>query len=346
MKIAPRHTDRFLKSPDPEIIAVLLYGPDRGLVRERAETLIGVIIDTPDDPFRLSELTPASLRQDPTILVDEAAALSFSEGRRVIRIRDATDGLTKTLEAFVSDPKGDSFVIVEAGELSPRSSLRKLFEQAEQTASLACYTDDDRQLSRVIEQTLGQHGMTIAPDARDYLVEQLGSDRMVTRNELEKLAVYVDQKGDITLDDARACIGDSAGVSLDAVVYAVGEGNFSALETALRRVLTEGIQPIQILRAMARHLQRLQLAAGYVQQGQSPEQAVKALRPPVMFMFVDRFRHQLSLWPVSRLSDAVDLILETELSCKTTGMPAELLCHRTLLRLTQGANAMSRRAVA
>ena len=342
MKIAPRQIGEFLKRPDPAVVAVLIYGPDQGLVRERAEQLLQNIVEDINDPFLITSLTGTNLRQDPAALSDAAAAMSFSQGRRVVRVRDVTDGASKTFSAFLEDPKGDSLIIVEAGELAARSSLRKTFEQADNAATLACYVDDSRQLHQVIEDSARQHGMTISREAMAYLLEQLGADRMVTRNELEKLALYMDEGATVTLEDAQACVGDCASVSLDAIVYAAGSGNHAALDTALRRVLTEGTQPIQILRAMARHLQRLQLAASFIREGQSPDQAIKALRPPVLFLFTDRFRHQLSIWPVRRLADAIDVILEAELSCKTTGMPAENICARALMRITQGAHVMTR----
>ena len=350
MKIAPRQVNEFLNRPDPTVAAVLIYGPDQGLVRERAERLLQVVVKDIHDPFHISSLTGAALRQDNAALGDAAAALSFSQGRRVIRVHDVTDGASKVFAEFLESPKGDSLVIVEAGELAPRSSLRKTFEQAKNAAVLACYTDDDRQLHQVINETMSRHGITVSREAMAYLSEQLGADRMVTRNELEKLALYMDDGSTVALEDAQACVGDSASVSLDAVVYAAGSGDHAQLDTALRRVLTEGTQPIQILRATARHLQRLQLAASYVSEGQSPDQAVKALRPPVIFLYADRFRHQLSVWPVSRLADAIDVILEAELACKTTGMPAENICARAMMRITQGAHVMaqhrSRRAFA
>ncbi|MGA0393141.1 MAG: DNA polymerase III subunit delta [Rhodospirillales bacterium] len=341
MKIAPRQVDEFINRPKAEIAAVLIYGPDQGLVRERAEQLVKSIVSDINDPFLITALTGSSLRQDAAVLSDNAAALSFSQGRRAIRVRDVTDTHTKIFAAFLEEPKGDSLVIVEAGELAARSSLRKTFEQADNAAALACYADDDRRLHQVITETLQSHGITVSREAMDYLLSQLGADRMVTRNELDKLALYMEEGGTVTLEDAQLCIGDSAAASMDGIIYAVGSGDQAALDVSLRRVMAEGAQPVQILRALARHLQRLQLAASYVQAGQSPEQAMKALRPPVIFLFENQFRFQLSIWPVRRLADAIDVILEAELNCKTTGMPAEHVCARALMRIAQGARVMA-----
>ena len=89
MKIETRQVQGFLKHPDPTARAVLLYGPDGGMVRERARHLTQLIAEDPEDPFRVAELTGATLKEDPARLADEAAALCFTGGRRVIRVREA-----------------------------------------------------------------------------------------------------------------------------------------------------------------------------------------------------------------------------------------------------------------
>ncbi len=40
MKITTARVERFLRRPDPAVVCTLVYGPDQGLVRERAETLV------------------------------------------------------------------------------------------------------------------------------------------------------------------------------------------------------------------------------------------------------------------------------------------------------------------
>src|SRR5215813_9909933 len=101
MKIAPRDAARFLRSAETKVSAVLLYGPDQGLVRERAVELVGRIAGDVRDPFRVAELTSAQLKDDPVRLADEAAQLSLTGGQRVLRLRDAGDGLTQGLGALL-----------------------------------------------------------------------------------------------------------------------------------------------------------------------------------------------------------------------------------------------------
>src|SRR5260370_10020527 len=89
MKLAGARVEAFLRRPDADVRAVLLYGPDAGLVRERAETVARTICPDLQDPFRVADLAAASLVADPARLADEAAQISLMGGSRVIRVREA-----------------------------------------------------------------------------------------------------------------------------------------------------------------------------------------------------------------------------------------------------------------
>ncbi|NQU56754.1 MAG: DNA polymerase III subunit delta [Rhodospirillales bacterium] len=338
MKITGARQDSFIRAPDPAMACVLLYGPDRGLISERALTLTKTVVDAPDDPFRVVEMTGAGLKTDPARLLDEAQAMAFGGGRRLIRLRDVSDAASKILSEYLGiAATSDALVIVEAAELGPRSSLRKLCEGAKNAASIACYGDNSGSLARVIGETLGAHSLKPSRDALAYLTGSLGSDRSVTRGELEKLALYMGGPGTVELADAQAAIGDSAATALDDISLSAGSGDRAGLDKALTRALGEGSHPVQILRAVARHFLRLHLAAGLVAGGKNPDQAMKSLKPPVMFMQADRFRVQLQRWRPAHLSDALDILNDAEMDCKTTGMPVDAVCGRALMRIAQAA---------
>ncbi|MEE8393021.1 MAG: DNA polymerase III subunit delta [Rhodospirillales bacterium] len=337
MKITASRIKNFLARPDPGMSCLLLYGPDQGLVRERADVLVANIVEDLNDPFRVAEVSGDQMKNDPALLSDEANAMSFTGGRRVVRVRAATDATSGIFKSLFGGGRLDSLVVVEAGELGPRSSLRGAFEKAENAAAIACYVDDSRTLRAVITETLAGHGLTAAPDVLAFLEERLGADRVITRGELDKLALYMGEPGAVRIEDALACIGDGAATSLEAVVYAAASGEKGRLDRALERAFAEGTPPVRVLRAAARHLLRLHQAAGMVSQGKTPDQAMKALRPQVIFKFADRFRDQLRRWPEPRLAEALEVITEAEVGCKTTGLPDHAICSRALMRMAQTA---------
>lgn len=337
MKIAAGRVDGFVRAPDPKARAVLVYGPDAGQVREHAKALVVGAAGDAADPFRVSELTAASLREDPTRLADEANAMSLMGGRRAVWVRDATDGLAALFEALLDGPDGDTLVVVEAGELGARSSLRALFEGAKNAVALPCYVDEDDNLEAVIRETLLRRKLGVAPDALDYLSINLVGDRMVVRGELEKLALYCAGQSEVSLADARACVGDSAEASLDDLAFAAAAGDQPGLARALARVAADGTSPISVLRAVARHFQRLHLASGMMSGGASAERAIKSLRPPVFFKLETAFRSQLARWTPATAAEALDALAAAEADCKTTGIPAETVSERALIAIAARA---------
>src|SRR5579875_3296278 len=270
MRIAPARIADFLRRPDPQLRAVLLYGPDRGLVRERAELLAQRVCSDLADPFRIAA-------------ADEAAQLSLTGGRRVVRVREATDRLAELFAGFLSAPPGEALILVEAGELGARSPLRRAFEEAPCAAAIGCYPDTARDLAALIRESLASHRITLDHDALCYLVEHLGEDRLSTRSELEKLALYVGEGGHVELADARAAIGDSAAIDLDDAMMAATEGDMPRLERALNRLFQQGASPVSVIRALLRHLHRLHVLAAEIAGGASPEAVLRAARPPIFF---------------------------------------------------------------
>ncbi len=351
MKLTAARIPAFVKAPDPKVRAALIYGPDRGLARERLDALTRTVVDDIADPFRVAELTGATLKDDPARLADEVAAQSLMGGRRVVRLTDVGDAQASALQAVLGDVPGDTtgdplegaLVLVLAGELRPSSALRKLFEGSDIAVALPCYADEGMTLEQVIRDTLRAQGMTVGHDALAYLLSHLGGDRLLTRAELEKLVTYKGGPGEITLDEAAACVGDTAALGLDDLAMAVADGDDGHTQRVLDRLLREGTGPIPVLRAVVRHFTRLHQAAGAVAGGKSPDQAVSALRPPVIFKHADRIKAQVRRWDSARVGQALSLLLEAEGDCKSSGPPPEVVCSRTLMRLAQAARAGGRR---
>ncbi|MGC1304399.1 MAG: DNA polymerase III subunit delta, partial [Caulobacteraceae bacterium] len=79
--------DRFLSNPTPGVRAAVIWGRDRGGVRERANLLATKVCDRPDDPFDAALLTESDVDSDGARLADELSAISMLGGRRMVRLR-------------------------------------------------------------------------------------------------------------------------------------------------------------------------------------------------------------------------------------------------------------------
>ncbi len=334
VKVTASRVDAILQSPPPDMPILLIYGADSGLVRDRTDRAVAAVIGSGDDPFRLVTLPASDLAKDPARLADEMAAQSLIGGRRAIRVLAAGDALTGALKPIVTAPERDAnLLVLEAGELPPRSSLRKLCEGARSAAAIACYPPDPEAVAGLIRAILSDAGIALSRDAEAYLAEHVAADRSLVRREAEKLIAYAGDGGSIDLAAAEACIGDSAERSLDDLVLAAGDGDAAAVDSAAQKLFSEGVSPIAVLRAAQRHFGRLHLAHCRVAAGDSPDNVMASLKPPVFFKAKPRFRRQLDGWRRDRIQDVLDRLADAEADCKRTGMPGETLCARTMLQV-------------
>jgi DNA polymerase-3 subunit delta len=331
--------DRFAAKPPATLKAALFYGPDQGLVHERAQKMAKSIVDDLSDPFRVVDFEESVLTSDGAKLFDEAAAISMLGGRRVIRIRTGANALAKLFESFLEDGVGDALVVIEGGDLAKNASLRKIFEDADNAAAIACYGDTAQNLSGVVRDALKAEGLTISAEALDDAVSRLGSDRGVTRRELEKLALYAHGKKNVGIEDVRAVMGDEAEVRVDEICDAAGEGDLKRLDLALERVWGEDISAIAVVRAVMGHFQKLLSVKVASERGENVDAVMRKIWPPIHFSRTSSFKMQAARWTEMKLSDALDLLLDTEAMCKTTAVPNEAVLGRALFNIAAMARA-------
>lgn len=339
VKARTHEIDKNLKALEARFRAVLVYGPDEGLARDRARALIAQFADDPRDAFQVARLAPGDLTPDPARLADELAAIPMLGGRRLVVVESATDALAATIESALGHAEGDGLLIVTAGSLGPRTKLRQLFEGHDAALAVPCYGDEEADLERLIDQVMAAHDLKIAGDARNLLIGYLGADRGVSRRELEKLALYAHGRGDpITVADVEAVVVDSSALALAALSEAVTGGRVQALDTLIDRAFAAGENAVGILRVVGRRFERLHTVQADVAGGKNQATALKALRPPLFFKEEAAFRADLRRWPLAKLNRALETLAEGEIQCKTTGLPAETVCARTCLSLAAGAS--------
>jgi DNA polymerase-3 subunit delta len=334
MKLEAWRIEAFLADPGAVARGALLYGDDDGLVRERGARLVRAVAGGADDPFRVVELE----RDGYDRTAAEMASLPMTGGRRVVRLREAGDAATASVQAALAGD-GPGFLVIEAPGLPARSKLRALAEANPALAAIACYRPEARALGQMIRATLEAAGVAVDADTLLWLEGRLGADRGVTETELQKLATYAGPKGRVDLAAARLCVGDLAGLSLDDALFAATAGDAAAADRALELAMAEGAEPVTVLRSALMHVERLHRAGLAVAAGSSPAEATKAVKPPVFYRREPAFRRALEVWPARALEAAAGRLWEAERSCKRTGAPAETICRSAILGLAQQGKA-------
>lgn len=326
--------DLIRRGPDPRIPVILVYGPDTGLVTERAKALAESFLPDATDPFALVRIDGDLLASDPGRLCDEAGTVGLFGGKRSIWVRPSSRNFAPALEAVLSIPVTDTRIVLEAGDLAKGNPVRALCEKSQRALAIACYPDDERALGDLIDRTLRAHDLRIEREAREVLVRSLGGDRRASLMEIEKLALYASGKGSVTLDDVEAVVSDVAASVLNTLVDAAFDGRIEVVERDSRRFRQEGLDPAQVLGSALRHATAM-LALRLDNPEKSPSAMVAAWRG-LHFKRRGSIERQLGLWGPARLRQAIDILAQAVLSSRRAEPAlAEAIASAALLRIAE-----------
>lgn len=332
-----KEIDAFLARPDAGRAIILLYGPDAGLVRERADALIASAVDDPNDPFSLVKLDGDELSAEPSRLVDEAMTVPLFGGRRAIRIRAGSRSFASGVDTLAEMPVKDCRIVIEAGELRPESPLRKACEKAKTAVAIGCYPDTERDLGKLMEDELRIASLRIAQDARGALISFLGGDRQASRNELRKLTLYAHGKGEITLDDVMSVVADASELKLDPIVDGAFAGRPDIVETEFAKAMIAGTYPGVIISAAQRQAAWLHKSALAIADGTPASAVLDGGFPRLHFSRKPAVETALRNFSVARLAAIIEQLATAALDTRKQSTLAAAIAQRTLMAIAANA---------
>lgn len=127
------------------------------------------------------------------------------------------------LESYIDNPLASTIFVVSYKEkkVDGRSKLAKtLKSKGEMLSTKKMY---DSQLPEWVNQMVASHKLTIAPKALHLLVDHIGNDLSRLQNEVEKLAVNLAGRKNITEDDIEQYIGVSKDFNVFELQDALGK---------------------------------------------------------------------------------------------------------------------------
>jgi len=213
---------------------------------------------------------------DAASLGDALRALPVMSERRLVVLRDpearksaATtallDALPDLLKTLISDAERDGgpstvFVIV-AEKADRRARWTKAF--TDPAARIECDPPKDaRSLAKFLAGEARAQQIELEPDAAELLVERIGPQLLLLRNELAKTALVAGPGQAVT----REHVAKSTSMLADEPVWdltdAIGEGRTADALALLGRMLGGGAAAPMVLGALASHFRKLAAARG------------------------------------------------------------------------------------
>lgn len=322
----------------------LIYGPDKGLVSERAQALAKKAGAKSDDPFSFTRIDLSDLQGDAGRLIDEVNSIGLFGGQKVVHVRGSGSDkiLADAIQAIDAGTIPDNILIIEGGDLKKGSALRKAAEAAKIAVAIPCYADDVKSLNSLIDQELADANLRITPEARSTLLEALGGDRVASRNELRKLALYCMGQSQIEQNHVTEIIGDASAISTDDAVDCVLSGDLDGLHRSVQKIV-QSKQPIfLVLQSCLRTFQMLDaMRAEMDEKRVQAAQIMQTSGRHIHFKRKSLIERALKAWPSAALARETQRLHTAIYQSRQQGTLDDSIAFQTLLATTlQSARAV------
>jgi DNA polymerase III subunit delta len=329
MKIANAQIDSYIQRISHEKIAgCLIYGPETSVVNYRFNLIAKKICPDLSDPFLVANINKERLSDNKGILSEEFFSFSMLGGRKLIAVKDCDASAGNAIKELFSDyefaKKSDNFILIEAGDLDKSSALRKLCEENQNFAVIACYEDDERSIKIFIENELRRREIKFTRDVTDFIYEKLGKNRQIIMSELEKISVFLGENKNLTIDLLGQTIELQAEISANEFILNFAAKKFDIATIQAEKLLKEGFEAITLIRFLSNYLQKIYQAKSDIEHGAVDfEDAVKSQR--LFFKTEIEFRKHLKTNSFEFIKEILLKLADIEIKIKSGTMPSRLV---------------------
>jgi DNA polymerase-3 subunit delta len=303
----------------------LLFGPETELLQRAVKTITdkafaeGDLRDFNEDSFSLNN--EGNLKK----ALAAAEQLPMMATRRVIRITEVRisatghrDTITEddepVLSAYFSDPSPTSVVIFVADELNGVRKMGKFLR--EKTAAFEFTPLGDKDLGDWARRTFNDAGLSIDERAFRRFMTRVGPDVRRLTNEINKLAAAALPSNLINSELVEELVPYSRELDNFEITNNLVEGRRSEALTAMRKILSDGVEPLQLLGSIGFSYRSLMIAKDMMLRGAERRDVTAAVRMPPA-------RHEAFLAAARRadirtLTSAIQRIAKTDLDIKTS----------------------------
>jgi DNA polymerase III subunit delta len=260
----PKTTEHTMPSQDNVIKKLtrfyLFYGPNSYRVDDKLSSLIKAVISPGSEAFDLDRFSGKS--SDISNVINAVSTPPIISPLRVIVFTDVehlSAGAQTRLDSFLPKIPEYSVLAMTAVKLDKRSKLfKKLAEAIGHTHLYDLYKPDEA-MALVIK-FAGDRGKKIAIAAAGALVDLFGTDPYRLQNEVEKLALFVGDKPEISSSDLAFASGFTRVETAYDLPRLIMAGKPDEALELVRNAIASGIAEMQMLYILKNHVMGLNAA--------------------------------------------------------------------------------------
>ncbi len=318
----------------------LLYGTESYLIQDIKQKILKYALSGEDQEVNVSyydlEETPIE-----DVVTDAETYPFFGERKIIIAdnpvfMKAKPDKLpfehdVEALQSYLTNPADYSILVITAPyeKIDERKKIFKLFKKQGET--VPCMPVKEWNLEEWITSIAGELNIQVPTDLHELIIQEVGTNLMVLRSEMEKLALNAGEGATITREMAESLLSHSAEASGLKLVDAVMERNLSKAIHIYKDLTRMNEDPIALTALLASQFRIILQAKILKQKGYAQNQMKQYIKahPYVIKMAVKREQH----FTFHELEQIMDKLTETDQNIKQGKVEKSLAFELLLYQL-------------
>ena len=311
--------DDFLNNTD-SFNGFLVYGPDKGQVKHRAYQIIKKL-----KVGNSLEIVKVSLEElEKNSFLDLVNQTNIFSNKLIINLDlDLAPILNLDLKFFSTISSSSSnFVLLEGGNLKKNNVLVKNFSLENKLACIPCYHDTDNTIKYTIKKFSEKLNLIIDSESINYLSQKLGSDKLLTLQEIKKLSIY-GNGNKVSYNDVLISIGDSSLITINKICDNLF--NSDKAPYFFDKIIDAGYNNIVVIRSLLNHFHFL------LTHKENDTKDINKIKNYIHFSRYEFIKKQLQLLNTKKINLIISEIFKLEKECKLEYNISSLLIRKFLI---------------
>lgn len=236
---------------------------------------------------------------------NEFVSGSLFEKEKLIIINRSSDKIVKIIEELDEKKINDILIIINANSLEKRSKLRTLFDKGKEYISVAFYPDTNEILSKLAYNFCKSNDISISRSDINYIVSRCNGDRVNLNNELQKIALYSNNKKKINFDIILKLTNLAENHAISELIDQLLAKNINKTKSILNDNIFNIEDCVTILRTLSNKSKRILSLLKKLNETSSVDQAISAYKPAIFWKDKEIVKQQMSSWTVKRIKEII-----------------------------------------
>lgn len=242
-------------------------------------------------------------------------AMSLTESRRYLLVDGVERWRDRQIEpvaaALAELPPDLTLVLIARGK-APAKLLRAV--KAEKGEVHQFEAPKAREIPRALVADAQRLGFRLDPAAARIMVERMGTNSLRLRHELERLALWAGEGGEVSAEDLAAMISDTSETAVWSLSDALLERDAADALWIAERLIAQGENVTGLIYGLASRLRKACTAAAQLEEGAPAKQVESSLgmHPYAAKQLVSRLQET----SLEQLHDATVVLADLEVWCR------------------------------